>query len=226
MKAKAKNTMKILFFVLIILHVAFIIGCILDNDKSSSINGTNDYFPMHVGNSWTFAYCVLNVGDQEKEINFSIVESRRIGNNDYYVFEKRPPFLFLLDHTLEKGEIVLTGVRINKQGDIILWFDQEELLIYKFSDPVGTVNIAHAASRPRFEDGIDFYSILRSVEDTVVTQAGTFEDCHHFLIHIAQIKGTIINVWFAPQIGPVRFRGFEGTTNYFIKSAVINGKNY
>ena len=210
-----------LITVCLFIHAIFFSGCILDGDKPSSINGTNVYFPMNIGNSWTFAY---NVGDQEKEENFSIVESRRIGNNDYFVFDNKPTFILGIP---EKGDIDIAAVRINKQGDILLRFGQEELLIYKFSDTVGTVNIAHAASRPGFENGIDFYSILESVQDTVVTQAGTFEDCYRFLILIGQIIDTDIMVSFAPQVGPVRFQYMaEGTTNFVLKEAVINGKNY
>ncbi len=179
MKKLAISILFILLFIIILAVLLF--GCTeekIANPSGKIANPSNDYFPMHVGNSWTFAY---NVGDQEKEENFSIVESRRIGNNDYFVFDKRPTFILGIP---EKDDIKIAVVRKNEQGDILLRFYQEELLIYKFSDTVGTVNIAHAASHPRFEDGIDFYSILESVQDTVVTQAGTFEDCYRFLILI------------------------------------------
>ena len=73
------------------MNVAFIIGCILDEDKPLTVNGINDYFPMNVGNSWTYVYKTTATENIE---TFSIIESKQIDNKVYFIFDKKNPFIY------------------------------------------------------------------------------------------------------------------------------------
>mgnify|MGYP000333046839 CR=1 FL=1 len=183
-------------------------------NNSTSGDVVQDYFPLHVGNTWTYVY---DVGGQEKEETYSIVETRKIGEYEYFVFDKCPLPFFPADY--EKG--AETIVRKTEHGDVVLRFIDEDIMYYKFSDTtLDSMRAIDAVST-------QFITYLESVEDTVATSAGTFVRCYRFLAHVAQIKDSVIRVWFAPQVGPVRFQYLGGgTTDFLLKSAVVAGRDY
>jgi hypothetical protein len=200
-------------FVVLISGMLMVFGGCENGLGPEFVVGT-DYFPLQVGNSWTYVY---DSGGQEKEETYSILGTRTVGEYEYFVFDKCPLPFFPADY--EKG--TETIVRKTEQGDVVLRFKDEDILYYKFSDTtLDSMRVIDAART-------QFITYLESIEDTVVTPARAFHRCYRFLAYVAQIKDWVIRSWFTPQVGPVRFQSLgEGTTDFLLKSAVVNGKHY
>jgi hypothetical protein len=204
--------------ILILAGIISASGCEKGVNKPSG--PMRDYFPLHVGDIWTYVY---NVGGQEKEESYSIVETRKIGEYEYFVFDKCPLPFFPADY--EKG--AETIVRKTEHGDVVLRFIDEDILYYKFSDTtLDSMRVVHIDSIPGYEAGMDFITSLQSTHDTVVTPAGTFTDSHRYTSWVGQIVDTGITVWFAPQVGPVRILYASGAGDMHLKSAVVGGRDY
>ncbi len=183
-----------------------------------------DYFPLHVGNSWTYVGTTRGGNEQW---SCSIVASRIIGEREYFIFDKSPLPFYLFPADYEKGTEVIT--RKTEHGDVVLRFRDEDILYYKFSDTtLDSMRVVHVDSIPGYEAGMDFITCLLSIEDTVVTPAGTFDHCYRFSVGTAQIIGVWIDAWFTPQVGPVRIMvyGEVGNTDMLLKSAAVNGRHY
>jgi len=208
--------------ILILAGIISSLGCQKGVTNSTSGGAMQDYFPLHVGNTWTYVYD--EVGGQQREESYSIVETRKIEEYEYFVFDKCPRF-FLSDLMISDDAIV----RKTEYGDVVLRLGDQDILVYNFSDTIlDSMRVIHADSIPGQPAGIDFITCLLSIEDTVVTPAGTFDHCYRFSLGTAQIIGVWIEVWFAPQVGPVRIMvyGEVGNTDMFLRSAAVNGRHY
>ena len=173
---------------------------------------------MHVGNTWTYVY---QLGEEEREETYCIVETRVVGQDEYLVFKSSfAPFF-----PLRAREVV---VRNTENNDVVVRFRDQDVLYYEFSNStLDSMRVAHVDSVPGYQDGIDFVTYLYSIDDTVTTPAGTFYDCCRFTASIAQVIDTTVEVWFAPDVGPVCFRRWSaGNIPSLLRSAVVDGRHY
>jgi hypothetical protein len=160
------NTIWMGLFVLLILFLS----------QSISAQGTVAYFPLNIGNEWTFQFFSGNI------ISEAIVDTQRSEGILYYKFDQ-----------FRQQPEVLFG-RAGEQ--VFRYIDTTAYLWYDFSADTGDSWIAHES------EGVDFTVILLSKSDTVTTPAGTFPDCYHF--YFAGIVDNEWEEWFAPGTGIVK----------------------
>jgi len=176
-----------------------------------------DYFPLEVGNSWTFVYKIPY--QDQKEVTFSITGKEAIDDHEYYEFNTWPWFLPLY------SEVAL--MRKTQQLDLLLRIANEDIPIYEFSNTIlDSLREIHIDSLPYYPDGADLIIQLTSVSDTLITPAGTFVNCYELISGIKQEADSGTWIWFAPDIGPVRFQPSNVEIDYRLKSACINGRYY
>jgi len=198
--------------ILILAGMISSLGCEKGTNNSSSSSGTLDYFPMQLGNTWTY---VDTAGGRDAEWSCSIVATSMVGEHEYFVFDKWPPF-FPADY-VKSGEVI---IRKTEHSDVVLRLGDEDILYYKFSDTtLDSMRVVPAG-------GTKFITHLESIQDTVVTLAGTFNHCYRFLSYVAQVKGNEVRVGFAPQVGPVCIRLLASNEERLLKSAVVDGRYY
>jgi len=183
------------------------------------------YFPLNVGNSWTFSY-KLTVNDKWNEITFKIIEKRNISGYDYFVFDKWPLFL-PSNFTRPKLPAI---VRNDEKSDLVINIEDMDALMYKFShktlDSTRIEHIDYNDIHDSFPNGVDLITMLLSLSDSVQTEAGLFSQCYKFYAFIGQVADTGMYVWFAPEVGPVQIKTTNVEAIYLLKRAVINGNDY
>lgn len=201
------------FVVLILAGMTLSLACRKGVNDSSSNGGSPDYFPLRVGNTWTYAY---RSGGRDKEVTYTIAGAIQADDREYFVFDRWPQLF-----PAEQGLDDRATVRRTEHGDMVLRLREQDILYYGFSDTTISRRMATGA-------GMEVITDLESVQDTVATPGGTFHQCYRFWAAVAQIIDSQISVWFAPEVGPVRFRleGVGMSTDFALKNALVNGKEY
>ena len=185
---------RFLFFTLCILP--------LSCDNIEGPENSNNYFPLQIGNEWTFQfpYWTSWSGDTIATNNSKIITSKILNGKKYYGFDNSMPFFpyhpFLKE--LIGADIDTIFIRQNEKGDIMLLVDNSEWLYFTFNpslqDSLVRIKIKNA------EYG--FY--IESFNDTVSTPFGFFNNCYRILNYFPAIVGTEHIIWFAPGYGPVK----------------------
>lgn len=195
-------------------------GLVAGPCSSAAAQEQADYFPLQVGNSWTY---VCDMAGQERESTYSIIASEMLGEHEYFLFNRSFPFF--PTYQVSGAETIS---RKTEDGDVVLWFGEQDVLCYEFSDTtLDSARVTHMDDVPGFEAGMDFITGLRSTQDTIITPAAQFDHCYRFISLVHEIKDQDVMVWFAPQAGPVRFQYCgESNEDFVLKSAVIDGQEY
>lgn len=158
--------------------------------------GTLSFFPLTVGNSWTFSH------DQQDKI----IDTLRIDGKLYYRFERFRGFPNAL-------------LRLSDDGKLFMRADTAEQMWLDFA---AKVEDQWPVRGPTGE--IEWTATLQSKTDTVRVPAGTFSPCYRFYFKFAGNDNDWAE-WYAPNVGPVK-RELIGFANieYPLERAVINGK--
>jgi hypothetical protein len=187
-----------------------IIGC----DNSTESKAPN-YFPLKLGNEWTFSSFTLN-GEYAGDFSFKIVKKKLVNGNEYFGFDKVPPGF--------PDRFNITGldtiyVRQNDKGDIMLLVDNVECLYFAFSGGYGNTSSNYVTTIIK---NTKCCYAFESKSNSISTAVGVFPNsCYIINFWFPQIADDEATVWFAPGYGPVHVYAPEGGIS-FIKRININ----
>jgi hypothetical protein len=153
------------------------------------------YFPLHVGNWWTFS----------KSMTETIFDTVRISDNLYFQFDQYRHFRNALLRMTSDNKLVL---RDNTTEQVWLDFSANIGDNWKVTAPGG---------------GSEWTVHLQSKTDTVTVPAGTFTNCYRFWFQFNGADNDWVE-WYAPGVGPVKriLYGFA-VIEYPLTSAFVNG---
>lgn len=191
------------------------------NDESVTSDGYKNYFPLQIGNEWSFQYEIhyYPSGDTIKTFSSKITKSKIVNGREYFAFDHGLPFL-PYSQTLKEiigGNSDSIYIRQNEKGDLMLLIDDSEWLFYSFN--------------PSFLDSIiqtklnnaQYGFVIESINDTVNTPIGLFKNCYKILNGFGSIRGAEYYTWFAPNYGPVKIYYPEfGITYNIVKICILN----
>jgi len=141
---------------------------------STAHGQTTNYFPLEIGNYWTFEFTQGAVSFRD-----SIIGTVKINDTTYYEFSR---FSYMPNWFL----------RLDKQDQLWERRRNKDILRFKFNAAVGDTW--------SYPDGI---IVLESRSDTVAVPAGTFRNCLRFHYYFNGADGDW-DEWYAPEIGPVK----------------------
>lgn len=172
---------------------------------NTSVNPDSiDYFPLRVGNQWTYQDRINpSLPDFETNVTDSVI----IRDNLYFHLDSFP-------------FVTNAFYRVNslQQLNLFVPSDSSELTIYKFTAAIGDSWTLHLPNDP------DSMTVeLISQKDSLAVSAGTFTNILEFLITDFN-SGARFFCEFAPSIGLVRQRGEN--QELALKGACINGQKY
>ncbi|HEX9974490.1 MAG TPA: FlgD immunoglobulin-like domain containing protein [bacterium] len=153
------------------------------------------YFPLQVGNWWTFS----------KAITETIIDSMKISDNLYFQFDQFCHFPNALLRMTSDNKLLL---RDNAMEQV--WLD--------FSANIGDSWKVFA------QGGVSEWTVhLQSKTDTVKVPAGYFTNCYRFWFQFSGADNDW-EEWYAPGVGPVKrtLYGF-GLIEYPLSAAYVNG---
>ena len=165
-----------------ILSGLFLIGVIISFSLNSYSQSGSSYFPLHIGNEWTFTF-------QNSLHTEEIVDTIRINGFLYYelsIWSPEPQYWFR-----ESNDSVYLLDRI----------DSTEILLYNFNADSGE----SWELTPDYDCSFGSEITLLSKNDTVVTPAGTFTNCYHLLHQQNCSDAGIFESWFGKGIGRIRY---------------------
>jgi hypothetical protein len=163
--------------IIAILNFSFLLCFVLHSTVYSQIFKKTSHFPMEINNRWMFS----SLSDTLVE---TIVDTQRIGDNIYFLFDK---FRDLSGYLFRMFE-----------SKVYVYADTAEYVWYDFSADSGESWIVPPLVHPYY--GGTF--TLESKVDTIVTPAGNVTDCfriHHFIGADFEFVE-----WFANDIGIVQ----------------------
>jgi len=158
------------------------------------------YFPMQVGNRWSFLPNGL--------LTEAIVDSVWINGYTYYQFNK----YFYFPNTY---------LRLSSDNKLYHRSEDYEQLWLDFSANIGDfwIVIEHYSL-------LKWTVYLESKTDTVIVPAGTFTNCYRFWFSFGCCDGDWVE-WYAPGIGPVqRIEYSYSRFEHPLVNAVVNGICY
>lgn len=143
----------------------------------------SSYFPLRLGNKWTFVSQDPSSLDTER-----ISDTARIHGHLYYAFSN-----WEMKDWLRKSNDSVYVLEDTTQGT--------ESLLYSFD-----ANVGDSWELPaQYSCTYGLRITLTSKTDTVITPAGSFTNCYLFGHQTGCIDGGIYGSWFAKGIGRVRY---------------------
>jgi hypothetical protein len=159
-----------------------------------------DYFPLEVGNTWT--YC--NNSDTLDTITYHVADSLNINNIKYFLYGN-------ISHNY-----YIDTIRKDIEGNIWKKIDGIDYLWFDFTKESGA-----AYTFPSF-DSLYAYEIKLYKYFTLQTCNRTYSQCIELSFDIPQYRDADILYSFAPQIGLIEIYGGE-SPHYLLYSSLING---
>jgi hypothetical protein len=172
-----------------------------------------DYFPLQVGNSWTYSSPYGSYGNRVD----SIIGTETINGTLTYIWNSQDE-----DNYIEKRWVERAGndLRMHK-----IWNNEGVDATFTPALTVGKLNPSlgetYAYELDLIVDGVSVHckdtSYVESITDTVTVAAGTFNNCIR-IRELAECRGSIGAVvvtaygygksWYAPEVGPVIYRTY------------------
>lgn len=179
---------------LVILIIIIFISCEDDPLKNEPLV---NYFPLQVGNEWSFTYPSKTNTSQDtiKSVEYKINATKIVNGKTYYSFEKRMPF-FPFNSVIKGVEPIF--IRQNNKGDIMILVDNSEYLYFTFDETLLDTYV-----NTKIKD-VDYSYKIESINDTVITTVGSFTGCYRIFNGFPQIQDIDHYTWFAPDYGPVK----------------------
>ncbi len=161
-----------------------------------------DYFPLEVGNTWTY----YSNNDTTNTITYHISDSINIGDKKYFLYGMNHPYLYSYIDTIRKDSYGNIWKKVN--GIDHLWYD--------FTKDNGTVY-----TFPSF-DSLYAYEVKLFKYFTVETNNGIYSQCIELSFDIPQYRDADILYTFAPKVGLIEIYGGEAP-HYLLYSMSLNG---
>lgn len=171
------------------------------NPKNTTTS--NDYYPLAVGNSWTYLPG-KGINTLVRTALYTRVESeKKVGNGIEYT---------MVDSLINGDHSDVTRYILHKEGSLI-WKNEEVLTVTDW-----TINFADSLSKA----GDDRYGYVQDRPKEVIVWAGTFNKDNVGIIFPAAAYDGLPYMTFARGVGLVRIAGFR--MPWELSRAVIDGK--
>ena len=102
-------------------------------------------------------------------------------------------------------------ISINDYGDIMVRYEDKDYPYIIFDESLED-SIVHLPI-----NDIQHYIIIQSINDTVITRDTTYYNCFMVQTSVYDIMGIAYIIWFAPGIGPVKFKYLEYNREYLLQ---------
>jgi len=164
----------------LVTYAAAIAFASIDIALSQPADSASSYFPLQIGIQWTFASCTKTLADTTNINGRSYYEmNTSYGSSSY-------PTWFRSSHD--------TVYVMN------LFIDSIESPIYYLNARLGE----SMAIRPKYVCDYGSAAVLAGKEDTVITPAGTYLHCLHFIFGPGCPDGGMTDTWLAKGFGEVK----------------------
>jgi hypothetical protein len=190
-----RNLILIVAVMLLLTHS----DCKKCSDLTDPACGSSEYFPVQIGNEWTYS-----VG-RDLEETVRIVGTKTIGASAYFVFENR----FSLNENRDSSFI-----KVGVDGKIFRNVSGQDYLFLDFNRPINEWWDSYGG----------FKGMVQKRGVTIDTPAGTFKDCIQIFLDIPQVADDEQWFVFAPGVGSVAQP--NAWFDIKLKSARVNGKSY
>jgi len=209
-----KNALLQIINLLIISLIIFtFVLCNKDRNPITEIEETsvNDYFPLQVGNTWTYELSAPGHDLDGKILSVTIVDTKSVDGKKYFLFKSDFPSIESpWDSALFRISNLRVFRRINDKD--YLWYDFEAQKGHSYQIPLGA-------------SGEQTGVVLENKDVEVIVPVGTFENCYQFHFFIAYDHQWVES--FAPHVGlvDVSYATLVGLSCH-LKEAKINNMTY
>jgi hypothetical protein len=182
----------------LMIALAFHNGC--ENEQPfSPLAASDDYFPMQVGNRWTYT---LAYSTGAYTLEYEIVGTEMVGSHEYFVFERKFDLAVTTDTVYYRSDGD-NRIFINFQGENVLYID---------------FNRTEGQSWQTYGE---YIATIEKADFQAEVPAGFFE--HSVEVFFNYPSAVDDEVWevYAPGVGLVEIRGFIGVIQ--LQSAEVNG---
>ena len=196
---------------LIIVLMIIFISC---SDNLADPKSNESYFPLSVGNSWTYSYDFRTPdGIVTRTIEHQIIAEKNVDGLSYAEFSDPMPFFpneFIIPNI--EGQFL----REDDMGNILTMIDSTEYLYFLFDN-------APTDSMIQLVLGdLDYWINIESKDHTIDSAVGSFPGCHKVLCYFPEVVGTEYFIWFSPGTGPVQIYYPEYDITYKLTNYSIN----
>jgi hypothetical protein len=163
--------------------IVVIASSLCDTAAANPSASDSSYFPLNVGSKWSFASQTIPHSEE-------ITDTARINDLVYFglnIWGPSPAVWFRTSHD--------TVFVVSDKNDSL------ESILYNFGGRVGDTTSLPAGFTCTF--GVKI--ILASKTETVITPAGTFTQCFHFVHRPACLDGGMQESWFAKGVGRIKY---------------------
>ena len=162
-----------------------------------------DYFPLEVGNTWTYCY----YPDTSNTITYNVSDSIIIDDTKYFLYGMVLPYPYSYIDTIRKDPVGNIWKKVN--GIDHLWFD--------FTKDSGATYTFPDINPPYFYEVkvVDKYFNAQTCNET-------YSQCIRMFFNNSKTVDEEIYYSFAPQIGPIEIYQPEGA-HFLLDSVSING---
>jgi len=213
------SSLKLIIFLSLVLLFLFTF-C---NDNPVTPELSNSYFPIQLGNSWTFELTYYDTVQMHAEVTYSITKHAIINSKEYFAFDKWPPFIYYpLAHYFNMDSIF---VRNDGNGNVMMIADGKEFMFIKFDASLTdtTLNIVDLYDRITKTISI-WQSMIYNVNLVMETEQRKLTDGFRISFWEYNTVGSQRDVFFFRGFGIVRMYYFAYSMDWKLKEAVINGK--
>ena len=229
--------------VILSILVAYVFTCLIQPlVKADDSYEISKYFPIRIGNEWSYATSETTQGKSSERIMHSVIRTKDLLNGkDVYLFERdfdRTPIFYyslgkdgIYSHKVvrDEGSIVFSPAAIVFPNNLQLNQEFEDSRTFVVYDINGNV----------VDGGMATAKITFIGFEDITVPAGKFEDClviSSLFILKAERSSTIVSTttWLAQDVGKVKEKDelteynetvSEMYTEIELKGALIEGKN-
>ncbi|MFH1006084.1 MAG: hypothetical protein V1800_01115 [Candidatus Latescibacterota bacterium] len=172
---------------LIILTISSFINCEKGMNPFIPNNGSDSFYPLHIGNQWTYSnQWTYNGQFQNTE---SVVDSATFNGLTYF--------------NIEGSHVIQPDFWIRESDNAVYFFDPEsnnEHILFDFRAKSGDSWDMPDGFGCTVGDRIE----LLSDSETISAPIGTFHNCYHFHHKTRCMDGGLRDTWFVKGIGVVK----------------------
>jgi len=208
------------FFYFICLLLFFTSSCD-DNIDDSELS--NEYFPIQLGNSWTFEETYYDTVQKHREVTYSITKSIIVDEVEYFAFDNWPEFIYFpLAHYFDIDSVF---IRNDENGDVVMIVNSNKFTFIKFDSSL-------AGTGMDIVELFDEITQTKSIWQSAIYDANRVLETEHrkltngFRMVFLEFNsvGSQTDVFFFPGYGIVRMYYFAYARDWKLKEAIINGK--
>jgi hypothetical protein len=183
----------------------------------------NSYFPLQMGNSWTFEETFYDTTQKYREVTYSITKSVKINGKEYFAFDNWPDFIqYPLMRYFDMDSVF---IRNDQNGNVMMIIDEKEFMFIKFnSSLVATIiNIVELYDKIAQLQSMWQYMIYE-IDRILTTENREYVNGYRLCFLEFNAVGSQRDVIFFPGFGIVRMDYIAYSMDWKLKDAIINGK--